>query len=273
MTDPPIIGLAAWLAGTRAGAPLVMAFQDLFPEVTVLLPDFHSDAIDSALQRVNRFLVPAIRGQRRLGDTMSARLIDNKGAPAERTIIIPNWADTSVIVPGDKHNAFARAHGFADKFVVMHSGNIGLSQSLETIVEAAARLKDVRDLLFVFQGDGVKKAELEQQVQTLGLNNVRFLPFVPKPALGESFAAADVFIVSLQRGMAGYIVPSKLYGILASGRPYVAAVEESCEVAALTERTRLRSRGRAGRRRRARRSRDDLLSRPRVDAPDWRTSA
>jgi glycosyltransferase involved in cell wall biosynthesis len=70
----------------------------------------------------------------------------------------------------------------------------------------------------------------------MDLSNVMFLPFTPKERLSESFAAADLFIVSLQRGLAGYIVPSKLYGILAAGRPFVAAVEESCEVASLTTR-------------------------------------
>lgn len=234
LTDPPIIGLAAWLAGKRADAPLVMAFQDLFPEVTSLLPDFHSDAIDRVLQQVNEFLVQRAAVNVAIGETMRTRLLENKKAPAERTTIIANWADTSAIVPGDKRNAFAAAHGLTDKFVVMHSGNIGLSQSLETIVEAAALLKDVPDIVFVFQGEGVKKPELEEQARTLGLGNIRFLPFAPKAALGESFAAADVFIVSLQRGLAGYIVPSKLYGFLAAGRPYVAAVEETCEVAALT---------------------------------------
>jgi len=80
----------------------------------------------------------------------------------------------------------------------------------------------------------VKKADLQARAQALGLTNVVFLPFTPKERLGESFATADVFVISLQKGLAGYIVPSKLYGILAAGRPYVAAVEESCEVAALT---------------------------------------
>jgi glycosyltransferase involved in cell wall biosynthesis len=65
------------------------------------------------------------------------------------------------------------------------------------------------------------------------LSNVRFLPFQRRERLAESFAAADVFVVSLRAGLAGYIVPSKLYGILAAGRPYVAAVEASCEVAAI----------------------------------------
>ncbi|MEO7189926.1 MAG: glycosyltransferase family 4 protein, partial [Vicinamibacterales bacterium] len=232
-TDPPIIGLAAWLAGQRFRAPLVMAFKDLFPEVTVLLKDFHNETVNGALQRVNRFLVRHAAMNVALGETMRRRLIENKGAPEAKTIIIPDWADTTSITPGEKRNAFAREHALADKFVVMHSGNLGLSQSLQTLVEAARLLRDIPDLQMVFQGEGVTKAELEARVRELGLTNVTFLPFAPKARLSESFAAADVFVVSLQRGLAGYIVPSKLYGILAAGRPYVAAVEEGCEVAAL----------------------------------------
>ena len=234
LTDPPIIGLAAWLASRRFGAPLVMSFQDLFPEVTALLPDFHSNTINNWLQRTNQFLVRRAARNIALGETMRQRLIENKGAPPETTIIIPSWADTTAIAPGPKRNAFSIAHRLADKFVVMHSGNIGLSQSLDTVIDAAASLRDLPDLHVVFQGEGVKKADLQARVAALGLTNVSFLPFASRDALSESFAAADVFIVSLQRGLAGYIVPSKLYGVLAAGRPYVAAVESTCEVAALT---------------------------------------
>ena len=234
LTDPPIIGLAAWLAGKRYRAPLVMAFKDLFPEVTVLLQDFHSDSINAMLQRVNQFLVRRAASNVALGETMRRRLIENKGAPAARTTIIADWADTTAVAPGPKRNAFSETHGLADKFVVMHSGNIGLSQSLETVVEAAALLREIADLQIVFVGEGVKKAELQARAAALSLTNVTFLPFTPKERLGESFASADVFVVSLQSGLAGYIVPSKLYGILAAGRPYVAAVEASCEVASIT---------------------------------------
>ena len=236
LTDPPIIGLAAWLAGKRFKAPLVMAFKDLFPEVTVLLKDFQSDAVNGMLQRVNEFLVRRAARNVALGETMRQRLIENKGAPEDRTVIIADWADTSAITPAPKRNAFSKEHGLADSFVVMHSGNIGLSQSLETLVEAAALLQDVPDIRVVFVGEGVKKADLQAQAEALGLANVVFLPFTPRERLRESFASADVFIVSLQRGLAGYIVPSKLYGILAAGRPYVAAVEGDCEVASLTKR-------------------------------------
>lgn len=236
LTDPPIIGLAAWIAGRRSGAPLVMSYRDLFPEVTVLLNDFHSDAVDRALQRVNRFLCRRATKVVALGETMRGRLIDNKGAPPSRTVIIPDWADTTAIVPGPKDSPFARAHGLDTAFVVMHSGNLGLSQSLEAVVDAAGHLRDLPDVKVVFQGDGVNKEPLMARAQTLGLTNVLFLPFAPTERLGESFAAADVFVVSLQTGLAGYIVPSKLYGILAAGRPFVAAVEDSCEVASLARR-------------------------------------
>ncbi len=234
LTDPPIIGLAAYLAGKRFGAPLVMSYRDLFPEVAALLPDFHSPAINAALQAVNRFLVRRAARVVALGETMKRRLIENKGAPPERTVIIPDWADTTSIAPGPKRNAFSTANGLADKYVVMHSGNIGLSQSLETLVDAAALLRDIPDVQVVFVGEGVKKPALQERVEALKLSNVSFLPFQPKERLGESFASADVFVVSLQRELAGYIVPSKLYGILAAGRPYVAAVEDSCEVASIT---------------------------------------
>ena len=236
LTDPPIIGLAAWLAGRRFGAPLVMAFKDLFPEVTVLMQDFQSDAVNAMLQRVNEFLVRRAASNVALGETMRRRLIEGKGAPPERTSIIADWADTVAISPAPKRNPFSVAHGLADAFVVMHSGNIGLSQGLDTVIEAAALLRDVPDLQVVFVGEGVRKADLQAQAAAQGLTNVTFLPFTPKEHLRESFATADVFIVSLQRGLSGCIVPSKLYGILAAGRPYVAAVESDCEVASLTER-------------------------------------
>ena len=235
LTDPPIIGLAARLAARRFRVPFVMLYQDLFPEVAALLEDFRSDRVNATLQAINKHLIRKAARVIALGTTMRERLIENKGAAPEKTVIISNWADTAAIAPGPKENSFRDRHGLTGTFVVMHSGNLGLSQSLETIVDAANLLKEFTDIRLVFQGDGVKKPDLERQASALGLSNVMFLPFQPKATLGESFAAADVFLVSLQGGLAGYIVPSKLYGILAAGRPYVAAVEQRCEVAAITK--------------------------------------
>jgi lipopolysaccharide/colanic/teichoic acid biosynthesis glycosyltransferase len=236
LTDPPIIGLAGWLAARRAGAPLVMAYKDVFPEVARLLEDFQSETVNRGLQAVNRFLVRRASRVVAIGETMRRRLVDGKGADPARTIVIADWIDCEAVTPAPRDNAFARAHGLDRAFVVMHSGNIGLAQGLETLVEAAAHLAHLPDIQVIFVGEGVKKAALQSQAQALGLANVRFLPFAPKERLSESFGAADVFVVSLKPGLAGYIVPSKLYGILAAGRPYVAAVEEECEVTAITRR-------------------------------------
>ncbi len=236
LTDPPIIGLAAYLASRRHNARFVMSYRDIFPEVGRLIEDFQSNTVDRVLSRVNRFLVRKADRIVALGDTMRQRLIDGKGADPAKTIVIPDWADCSEVTSGAKKNRFSVEHGLIDKFVVMHSGNIGLSQGLETLVEAATYLRGFPGIEIVLIGDGVKKPRLEDRVRELGLMNVRFLPYQPKESLKESFASADVFVISLKRGLAGYIVPSKLYGILAAGRPYVAAVEESCEVATITER-------------------------------------
>jgi len=233
-TDPPIIGLAAYLAARRFGVVLVMSYQDVFPEVAALLEDFHSGTVNGVLQRVNQFLVRRAVRTVALGATMKRRLVEGKGADPERTVVIPSWADCCEITPAARRNAFSRRHGFDDKFVVMHSGNIGLSQSLEQVVDAAECLKAVRDIQFVFVGEGVKKPALQSRAEAKGLSNVSFLPFQPKERLKESFAAADLFVVSLKAGLAGYITPSKLYGILAAGRPYVAAVEEESEITAVT---------------------------------------
>jgi colanic acid biosynthesis glycosyl transferase WcaI len=235
LTDPPIIGLAALLMARRAGAKFVFLCQDIFPEVAVLLEDFHNETVNHSLQRINQFLVRKADRVIALGDTMKERLVTGKGADPQKVTVIHNWADCSAIVPGSKRNNFATTHGLSDAFVVMHSGNIGLSQGLDTLIDAAELLRPHQDLIIAIVGDGNKREALERHVRERQLTNVRFFPYQPKELLHESFAAADVFIVSLMRGLAGYIVPSKLYGILAAGRPYVAAVEEACEVAAITK--------------------------------------
>ena len=117
---------------------------------------------------------------------------------------------------------------------MLHAGNMGHSQNLDAVIDAAERLQSRPDILMLFIGDGNRKPALQEAVRARGLGNVRFLPFQPRDQLRWTYASSDVCLVSLKPGLAGYIVPSKLYPILAAGRPYVAAVEGSSEVAALT---------------------------------------
>jgi lipopolysaccharide/colanic/teichoic acid biosynthesis glycosyltransferase len=166
---------------------------------------------------------------------MRGCLVEGKGADPRKIAVIHNWADCEMIVPGQKKNSFSLDNELVDRFVVMHSGNVGLSQNLETLIDAANLLRPYADLVVAIVGDGVKRSALEEKVQSLGLSNVLFFPYQPKERLTESFGTADVFIVSLKQNLAGYIVPSKLYGILAAGKPYVAAVEAASEPATIAE--------------------------------------
>src|SRR5215510_1541584 len=220
LTDPPIIGLAALAAAAKARAPFV----------------FRSDTVDAALTQVNRFLVRKATRIVALGDTMKRRLVDGKGADPAKVTVIHNWADCGSVVPGPRDNPFARQHGLVDRFVVLHAGNIGLSQNLEIVLHAAEQLRDRPDVVFVFVGDGAKKKELQDIAERRDLRNVVFLPFQPREMMDQSYATADVSLVSLKRGLAGVIVPSKVYNVLASGRPCIAAVEPDCEVADIIHR-------------------------------------
>ncbi|MGH2734888.1 MAG: glycosyltransferase, partial [Actinomycetota bacterium] len=118
--------------------------------------------------------------------------------------------------------------------VVMYAGNVGLSQSLDLVVEAAAALRDRDDLAFVINGGGAARAALEEQAR--GLPNVVFVDMQPSGRLPEVLAAADLHLVPLRRGLARSSVPSKTYSILAAGRPLLASVDEGSEVARLVQR-------------------------------------
>ena len=130
LTDPPIIGLAGYLASRRFRVPFVMSYRDIFPEVGRLLEDFHSPTVERVLLEVNRFLVRKADRSVALGETMRRRLIESKGADPAKIVIIPDWANCQEMTPGPKRNPFSLTHGLIDKFVVMHSGNLGLSQKL-----------------------------------------------------------------------------------------------------------------------------------------------
>jgi colanic acid biosynthesis glycosyl transferase WcaI len=236
LTDPPIIGLAALAARPRRG--MVFFCQDIFPEVASLLEDFRSRTVNAVLERLNRFMIRRAARIIALGDTMASRLIHGKGADPEKITVIHNWADISAIVPSPKQNAFAVQHGLDNRFVLLHAGNIGLGQNLDVVIDAAALLQDRRDIVILFIGDGNRKPVLEAAVRERRISNVRFLPFQPREQLRWTYATADACLVSLKPGLSGYIVPSKVYPILAAGRPLIAAVDTMSEVAALIERHR-----------------------------------
>ena len=157
---------------------------------------------------------------------MKERVIAQCPEVKDKITIIHSWADPNWIKPIKKQNNwFAQKYNIVDKFTVLYSGNMGRCHDMDTILEAAEQLQG-EPIKFVFIGDGAKRKSFRERVNNLGLKNCYFLPYQDKSVLPYSLTACDLSLVSISPGMEGLIAPSKLYGILASGRP-VAAICES----------------------------------------------
>jgi colanic acid biosynthesis glycosyl transferase WcaI len=235
MTDPPIIGDVAYAVARRFRAPLVVISQDVFPEIAVELKRLQSPVLVGVLRMLIRWYLRRADRIVAIGETMCERLIE-KGAPPTRIDVIPNWVDTKLLAPEPADNPWARDHELVDCFVVMHSGNIGYAQNLEALIRAGTFLRDLDDLAIVLLGSGARQAEIEALAARLEVDAVRFFPYQPRDVLPQSLSAASIHVVGLAGGLSGYVVPSRLYGILAVGRPVIVAADGDSETAQVVER-------------------------------------
>lgn len=227
MTDPPVIGLVGLLGARFHRCPFVYICEDVFPDVALRLGRMREGATANAWRRVNRLLRRNAARVVAIGRDMVEKL-QREGVPSERITLIPNWAETTPIGPGES-GAIRAEMGWADRFVVMHAGNVGLAQDLAVLVDAAELLRDQEDVLVVIVGDGAARPSLERRVEQRRLENVVFMTYRPKQDVHALVAAADLHTVTLAPGLWGSVVPTKVYGIMAAGKPFVAAVDETSE--------------------------------------------
>ena len=145
---------------------------------------------------------------------------------------MPNWTDIRQITPQPVHaSETRRALGLQDQFVIGYSGNLGRAHEFDTLLGAARLLREARNFSFLITGAGAKLQSLRTAVAAEHLDNFHFLPYQPAELLADSLAASDVHLISLLPALEGLIVPSKLYGILAAGRPAVFIGDPEGEVA------------------------------------------
>jgi len=234
MTDPPVIGNIALVVARRFRRPLVVVSQDVFPEIAVELKRLENPVLIGLLRALVASYLRRADKVVAIGETMRRRL-EQKGALPERLVVIPNWVDTSAIVPQPRDNEWLREAGLAGRFVVMHSGNVGHPQNLDVLIRAATFLRDLDDLAIVIIGGGARLVELMELAEQLETDVVRFMGYQPRETLSQSLSAADHHYVGLARWLSGYVVPSRLYGILSAGRPVLAAADADSETAAIVE--------------------------------------
>ena len=235
MTDPPIAGLVGLLVKKRRKIPVVTVVHDLHPDIGVILGKIHNPLVIKVVDGIVKFILRRVEHVVTIGKSMQQRIAD-KGVDTDRTSVISNWVDVDLITPQPKENPFSLEHGIVDDFTVMYSGNIGLSQNLSSIIDAASILSDEHRVRFLLIGDGAAKADLKRTAERRGLRNLLFLPYQPKEMLRYSLSSGNIHLVPLDRRLQGYIVPSKVYGIMAAGRPFLALVNQNSEVAEIARR-------------------------------------
>ena len=273
-TDPFLLPLVVGPLARRTKARVIYYLQDIYPDVAV--------AVGVAK---NHFFIRMLRSRLKqeymradaivvLDEDMRDRLVD-WGVPADRLKIVPNWMDCSVVKPIKSNNPFRIEHGVEDRFVVMHSGNMGMTQRLDVLVDAM-KLLDRLDVVAAERRLGASGFEVENMgqpaasacgsgekqplasalrsgrritlmivgngakrealaVQAQGVANIRFLDYQPRESLSESLSAADLHVVSMDQAITGCLAPSKLYGILASGTAVLAIVPKGNAVWRLVE--------------------------------------
>jgi glycosyltransferase involved in cell wall biosynthesis len=229
-TDPPFLCLLGQLLQFVRRARLVCYLQDIYPDIAVALGKLKAGPMASVLRwtffRVYRQSDAVIVLSRDMRD-----LLFDGGVPANTIRIVPNWIDTSAVCPIKQNNRFRHAHDLEDKLVVMYSGNMGMSQNLAQIMEAAELLRGRTDIVFTMIGDGADRRNLERIAAEKRLENVRFLDYQPKAELAISLSAADIHLVTLQPHIRQLLMPSKFYGALASGTSVVAITSDESELA------------------------------------------
>jgi colanic acid biosynthesis glycosyl transferase WcaI len=221
-SDPP---LAIWPALIAArGKPVIYALQDLHPDLGLAAGWIHPGIATRFWEKLHTLALRRATRVICLGETMAERIL-RKGVDAARVQVIPHGAPTDLGSPDDIAIASLRK---GSNFVVLHAGNIGWGGAWESIVEASKMLKD--EATFVFVGDGVRADEIRRA----GLDVV---PFRPSSEVASVMCAGDLQLVTVRPGAEGLIVPSKMYSILAHGRPILAVASQYSEVANLVSRS------------------------------------
>jgi glycosyltransferase involved in cell wall biosynthesis len=237
MTDPPLLGAAVTALVTARGGRVVPWIQDIYPEIlSAHLGDWTAVPLGPLRRRRDRAWREAACCVT-LGEDMQ-RTVAAGGVSAGNLAIVPNWAPRELHTPAPAAAVAARRQAWevTDKFVVAYSGNLGRVHEFNAVLDAATRLREQRDIVFLFIGNGARFEEVRSAVRARGLANLRLLPPESRENLPAALAAADAHLVTLKPAFSPLVYPSKLAGVLAAARPVLFVGPPENEIARLLAR-------------------------------------
>jgi colanic acid biosynthesis glycosyl transferase WcaI len=220
--------LSAWLTARLSGAKVWLHIQDFEVDAAFQLGLLNKGRLANLVFKVERWMMRRFDRVSVISERMLERL-KLKGVESFRCGLFPNWVDTNLIYPTRSSSPMRREFGIPDeKIVVLFSGNMGAKHGVEVLVDAACRLRSEHRIQFVFCGDGAAKARAVQL--STGLSNIKWLPLQPLERLNDLLNLADIHVLSQLGDIADLVMPSRLTGMLASGRPIVATAAPDTQI-------------------------------------------
>jgi colanic acid biosynthesis glycosyl transferase WcaI len=233
VTNPPSVPILAAVVSFLLRVPYSLVVHDVYPDIIAACGLTSRESVSyRVLQKINRLVLKHAELIFCIGRDMLEHLALARGTGTSDGItVIPLWADCQDIQPSPKEtNPLLLELGLTDKLVVLYAGNMGHPHGIETLAAVMKVLESDDEIHFIFMGSGPKQKILDKMVK-LGARNIIVLPPRPRSAQSEFLNACDVSILSLVPGMLGLAVPSRTYNLMAAGKPIIALVSESSEVA------------------------------------------
>lgn len=228
-STPPIQGLKLPIVRLFRKCPVVYNAQDLFPDTLSgtglakkggLLWKIGSWVARVTFNNTDKIIA--------ISEDIKRTLVEEKGIPADKVVVVYNWVDSDAVVPiAKEENPLFEEFGLnREKFHVVYAGNLGNAQNINIVVDAAARLRDNENVEFVVFGSGGLESDIRARIETEGLKNLRLLPLQPVERVKYVYSLGDVCLVSCKEGLGGSAMPSKTWSILSCGRPVLANFDE-----------------------------------------------
>jgi len=233
VTSPPLLPFMVRLAASLRRARCLLLVHDVYPDAAVAAGVLsRQSCLTRILARVTRWLYRSYDRIVVIGRDMQALLERKTGRRSDEIVVIPNWGDTDQLspMPRDENRLLADL-GLGTQFVVQYAGNMGHVHDIESLLWAAEELHGKEPIHFLVMGSGKKKAFLERSIRERGLSNVTLLTHQPREQSQTFLNACDAAVSLLIPGLAGIAVPSRIYQIMAVGRPLIAMCDADSEVA------------------------------------------
>ena len=237
LSNPPFISFHGLILKIFKRCKVIYNIQDLFPDLAVELGKLRNKPFIFILKTLSKYIIRKMDKVIVVGEYMERKIredvLKDVGREADHIITIHNWADGEKLkVISEEENYLKKEWGLEGKFIILYSGNIGYLHEFDTIILTAEDIqnKGYKDIVFVFIGEGIKKEYIRKKAEEKRINNILFFPYQPRERLTYSLGLADVSLVTLVEGFEGMVVPSKMYGILASGRPMIGVIGRDSEI-------------------------------------------